>query len=73
MIELLLGDFLPYILTGVGAVAAVVLAYLKGGRDRDRKRKLEERERYIDTEERIDEALDADADAGWADRLRNSK
>jgi len=77
MIELLLGDFLPYIVAGVAAVGAVVAAYLKGGKDRDRKRDIENAARAAKTQERIYDALEEDDDArrrgeSWVDRLRRA-
>jgi len=30
MIELIIGDFLPYIIAGIGALASVVVAYFRG-------------------------------------------
>ena len=73
MIELLLGDFLPYILGGLGFVGAIFWARKSGGDARDRKRQIEEYNRNIATRKDISDALEsrdpANPDAA-RDRLR---
>lgn len=57
MIDLLLGDLMPYIIGLVGLAGAAFGLYRKGGNDRDRKRELEDHNRKIATRKEIHDAL----------------
>ena len=71
MIKLILGDFLPYIIAGLGALASVVMAYLKGRSSANAKRDAEDMQNAYNNE-RLRNEIDACNDGPDArDRLRD--
>jgi len=71
MIDLILGDFLPYIIAGLGALASVVVAYLKGRSSANAKRDADEMQNAYNNE-RLRNEIDARNDGPDArDRLRD--
>jgi len=71
MIGAILGDFLPYIIAGLGALASVVMAYLKGRSSANAKRDAEEMQNAYNNE-RLRNEIDARNDSPDArDRLRD--
>ena len=71
MIELILGDFLPYIIAGLGALASVVMAYLKGRSSANAKRDAEEMQNAYKNERLRDEIDNRNDGSDARDRLRD--
>ena len=71
MIELILGDFLPYIIAGLGALASVVMAYLKGRSSANAKRDAEEMQNAYKNERLRDEIDNRNDGPHARDRLRD--
>ena len=71
MIELILGDFLPYIIAGLGALASVVMAYLKGRSSANAKRDAEEMQNAYKNERLRDEIDNRNNSSDARDRLRD--
>jgi len=71
MIELILGDFLPYIIAGLGALASVVMAYLKGRSSANAKRDAEEMQNAYQNERLRDEIDNRNNSSDARDSLRD--
>jgi len=71
MIELILGDFLPYIIAGLGALASVVMAYLKGRSSANAKRDAEDMQNAYKNERLRDEIDNRNDGSDARDRLRD--
>jgi len=71
MIELILGDFLPYIIAGLGALASVVMAYLKGRSSANAKRDEEEMQNAYQNERLRDEIDNRNNSSDARDSLRD--
>ena len=71
MIELILGDFLPYIIAGLGALASVMVAYLKGRSSANAKRDAEEMQNAYKNERLRDEIDNRNDGSDARDSLRN--
>jgi len=71
MIELILGDFLPYIIAGLGALASVVMAYLKGRSSANAKRDAEEMQNAYKNERLRDEIDNRNDGSDARDSLRD--
>ena len=71
MIDLILGDFLPYIIAGFGALASVVVAYLKGRSSANAKRDAEDMQNAYKNERLRDEIDNRNDGSDARDSLRN--
>ena len=73
MIDLILGDALPYLIGAVAFLGSIVLAFFKGGRAAKNKQKLADMKRSSDIRDKADEAREISADdkRSGDDRLRD--
>ena len=71
MIDLILGDFLPYIIAGFGALASVVVAYLKGRSSANAKRDADEMQNAYKNERLRDEIDNRNDGPDARDSLRD--
>jgi len=71
MIELILGDFLPYIIAGLGTLAALVGAYSKGRSAANAKRDAEQMQGAYENERLRDEIDTRNEGSDARDGLRD--
>ena len=71
MIELILGDFLPYIIAGLGAIATIAGAYFKGRSSANAKRDAEDMQNAYKNERLRDEIDNRNNSSDARDRLRD--